>query len=220
MMVVDSLQVGKWVKEQFGLRSSVTAVFMIHAVINDSLGVRALISSLRTLSYAMIQAYLPYDDVVNHVPITLQHFKILARLGRGSCWSMYRDIEKGAEFYFDASDYLNSQPKLKVKTEVKTETTQLAIPSAASSSRRASTSRLPAEKSPSKRRPRRSVATGVRSYAVPDSDDEDIADVEEMTTAMHNIAKRRKIETNLQRWIKELSVLLKEEQRKVPKTFS
>ncbi|KAF7982917.1 hypothetical protein HWV62_25194 [Athelia sp. TMB] len=193
----DSLQVGKWIKEQFGLRSPVTAVFMIHAVVNDSLG-----------------AYLPYDDVQNHVPITLQHFKLLARLGRGTCWSMYRDIEKGAEFYFDASDYLNSQPMAKVKAEVKTEVAQLAIPPVASSSRKASSSRLLAEKNISKRRPRRSVASGIRSYAVPDSDDEDIADVEEMTSAMQSIAKRRKVETNLQRWIKELSVLLKEEQRK------
>ncbi|KAF7982133.1 hypothetical protein HWV62_29867 [Athelia sp. TMB] len=111
----DSLQVRKWVKEQFGLRSPVTTVFMIHAVMNDSLG-----------------AYLPYDDVQNHVPITLQHFKLLARLGRGTCWSMYRDIEKGAEFYFDASDYLNSQPMAKVKAEVKTEVAQLAIPPVAS----------------------------------------------------------------------------------------
>lgn len=128
---------------------------------------------------------------------------------------MYRDIEKGAEFYFDASDYLNSQPIAKVKAEVKTEVAQLAIPPVASSSRKASSSRLLAEKNISKKRPRRSVASGVRSYAVPDSDDEDIADVEEMTSAMQSIAKRRKVETNLQRWIKELSVLLKEEQRKV-----
>lgn len=167
------------------------------------------------MSHPSIQAYLPYDDLLNHVPITLQHFKLLARLGRGTCWSMYRDIEKGAEFYFDASDYLNSQPKQGVKAEVKVEVNQPAIPSVASSSRRASTSRIPAEKSPNKKRPRRSVASGVRSYAVPDSDDEDIADVEEMTSAMQNIAKRRKVETNLQRWIKELSVLLKEENRKV-----
>lgn len=167
------------------------------------------------MSHSSIQAYLPYDDLLNHVPITLQHFKLLARLGRGTCWSMYRDIEKGAEFYFNASDYLNSQPKLGVKEEVKVEVNQPAIPSVASSSRRASSSRIPAEKSPNKKRPRRSVASGVRSYAVPDSDDEDIADVEEMTSAMQNIAKRRKVETNLQRWIKELSVLLKDENRKV-----
>jgi hypothetical protein len=37
---IDALQVGKWIKEQFGLRSNVTAVFMTHAVINDTLGVR------------------------------------------------------------------------------------------------------------------------------------------------------------------------------------
>jgi hypothetical protein len=37
---IDALQVGKWIKEQFGLRSNVTAVFMTHAIINDTLGVR------------------------------------------------------------------------------------------------------------------------------------------------------------------------------------
>lgn len=30
----DSLPVGKWVKDEFGAESSVTAVFMTHAVVN------------------------------------------------------------------------------------------------------------------------------------------------------------------------------------------
>jgi hypothetical protein len=64
-------------------------------------------------------------------------------------------------------------------------------------------------------RPKRMAAATVRSYAIPDSDDEDIANDEEKTMAMHSNVKKRKVESNLQRWIKELSVLLKEEQRKV-----
>jgi len=64
------------------------------------------------------------------------------------------------------------------------------------------------------RRPRRTAAT-IRSYAVPDSDDDDITEEAEIAWAMHVDAKKRKVESNLQQWIKELSVLLKEEQRKV-----
>ena len=37
--VVDPLQVGRWVKAQFGAKSSITAVFMTHAVINDNAAV-------------------------------------------------------------------------------------------------------------------------------------------------------------------------------------
>jgi len=44
---IDALQVGKWIKEQFGLRSNVTAVFMTHAVINDTLGVRAITATVQ-----------------------------------------------------------------------------------------------------------------------------------------------------------------------------
>lgn len=146
------------------------------------------------------------------MPITLEHFRILARLGRSVNWSMIHDIELGAEFFFSEEDYLNKESKFKVKTEVKTETTQLSVPSA-SSSRRASTSRL--EKSPSKKRPRRSAAETVRSYAIPDSDDEDIADEdEEEVPKVTSNARKKRVESNLQIWIKELSVLLKEEQRK------
>ena len=158
------------------------------------------------------QVYLAYNDVgvASHVPITLQHFKILARLGRLINWSMFHDIEAGAEFLFSEDDYLNKQLKAKVKTEVKAEATQLSIPLA---SNKASTSKL--DKSPGKKRPRRTAAATIRSYVVPDSDDEDIADKTETTWAMHVDAKKRRIESNLQQWIKELTVLLKEEQRKV-----
>lgn len=39
IMSSDAIQVGKWIKEQFGLRSSVTAIFMTHAIVNDTIGV-------------------------------------------------------------------------------------------------------------------------------------------------------------------------------------
>jgi hypothetical protein len=126
---------------------------------------------------------------------------------------MFHDIEAGAEFFFSEDDYLNKQPKPKIKTEVKTEVTQLSIPPASS---KASTSKP--DKSPEKKRPRRTAAATIRSYVVPDSDDEDIAEEAEITWGMHVDAKKRKVESNLQQWIKELSVLLKEEQRKVSRS--
>jgi hypothetical protein len=69
----------------------------------------------------------------------------------------------------------------------------------------------------SKRRPRRSAAA-VMSYVIPDSDDEAIVEDDDenaVVVLMTMQAKKRKVESNLQRWIKHLSVLLAEEQKKV-----
>jgi len=41
---------------------------------------------------------------------------------------MLHEIEAGAEFFFSEDDYLNKQPKLKIKTEVKTEVAQSPVP--------------------------------------------------------------------------------------------
>lgn len=56
------------------------------------------------------------------------------------------------------------------------------------------------------------------SYIVPDSDDEAIVDDDgenAMMALLSMQAKKRKVESNLQRWIKHLSALLVDEQRKV-----
>jgi hypothetical protein len=119
---------------------------------------------------------------------------------------MLHEIEAGAEFFFSEDDYLNKQPKLKIKMEVKTEVAQSPVPSTSNKAK--------LDKSSEIRRPRRTTAAAIKSYAVPDSDDDDIAEVE-TAWVMHVDAKKRKVESNLQQWIKELSVLLKEEQRKV-----
>ena len=59
-----------------------------------------------------------------------------------------------------------------------------------------------------RKRPRR-TATTIKSYVVPDSDDEVISDDDE-------IEKKLRIhESNLQKWIFHLGELLKEEKRKV-----
>jgi hypothetical protein len=50
------------------------------------------------------------------------------------------------------------------------------------------------------------------SYRVPDSDDEAIMDGDFVVPPK---MKQKRVETSLQRWIKELSILLKDEQKKV-----
>lgn len=71
-----------------------------------------------------------------------------------------------------------------------------------------------------RKRLRRSAATSVKSYAVPDSDDEAIVDEKPDYLGWEDSksAKRKKVESNLQRWIKHLTVLQKEEQKKVSRT--
>src|SRR5215471_149948 len=134
-------------------------------------------------------------------------------------WCLFHDIELGAEFYFSEEDYLmqpcpDTKKAIKVKSEstasrIKLENIQSALPSTSVSTSKYDASSL------GKKRPRRTAAVTVKSYAVPDSDDEAIVDDEEIPVVMKREVRRRKIESNLQRWIKQLSILHKEEQRKV-----
>ena len=70
----DPTPVGNWIKDQFGTRSAITAAFMIHAVLNESLQI--------------LNHYLDRSpehgtkDTAEHVPVTLKHFKLLAKLGK------------------------------------------------------------------------------------------------------------------------------------------
>lgn len=69
-----------------------------------------------------------------------------------------------------------------------------------------------------KKRPRRSAASTVKSYLVPDSDDESILDEHKpdgVSLTKSREAGKKKAESNLQRWIKHLSALQKEELKKV-----
>lgn len=170
-------------------------------------------------------------------PTTLKHFKLLARLGRAPSIWLYDDIETGMEFYFSEEDYLSASElsgashsksasagnrSRRARHAVKSEASPTPGPSTAGPSRlaegssgsAASGSSSGAGSGSSKKRPRRSVATSVKSYVIPDSDDEDIAGEGE-DESVRRFAKKRKAETNMQRWIKQLDVLLKEEQRKV-----
>lgn len=69
-----------------------------------------------------------------------------------------------------------------------------------------------------KKRPRRSVASTVKSYVVPDSDDESILEEHKPDSVSLEKSKevgKKKAESNLQRWIKHLTTLQKEELKKV-----
>ena len=88
----DPVHVGKWVKTQFGVKSSITAIYMTHAVINDNCHVRwtrcflheiNLIAVVQLLhNYTMATDKTFFNPSSHHVPITFKHFQILARLGR------------------------------------------------------------------------------------------------------------------------------------------
>ncbi|TBU28609.1 hypothetical protein BD311DRAFT_694525 [Dichomitus squalens] len=215
----DYTQVGTWIQNHYGHLSAVAAVIRLHAVINQN--------------YTVLHHYLYNGDGPAHsgrVPTTLKQFKILARLGRTPSMSLYDDIEAGTEFYFSEEDYLSqeelngtAQPPLKKATrraKVKCEASPTPGPSSAGmpTSRQAEAAGPSAGPSAGagsqgRKRPRRSVASSVKSYVVPDSDDEDIV-MEGEDDILQKFAKKRRQETNMQRWIKQLAILFKEEQRK------
>ena len=122
---------------------------------------------------------------------------------------LYHEIESGAEFFLDENDYITKNDVVKnseAKHKVKVEGSPNPLPSFSSSSPAPASNR-------GKKRPRRSAAVTVQSYAVPDSDDEDIVD-EDSCFRIDDQEKKSK-ETNLQLWIKHLSDILKTETRKV-----
>jgi hypothetical protein len=101
-----------------------------------------------------------------------------------------------------------------MKSDVRKESSSPGIPRV---STQAGPSKPQASPRSSKRRPRRSAAA-VTSYVIPDSDDEAIVEDDDdnaVVVLMTMQANKRKVESNLQRWIKHLSILLAEEQKKV-----
>lgn len=206
-----SVHVARWIRSEFGPRHFLTAVFMTHAIINHSTTV--------------IPYYLPSDSPPT-VPITLKHFQLLARLGRMPHPALFQSIQHGAPFYMTEDDYLHEDAS-KIKKE-STPSTELVTPVAsfssvaaplASTSAIASSSRVRSTTTNAQgRRPRRSAAASVKSYVVPDSDDEAIADDKMyIDTSFRKLVKEVKeqpAETHLQQWIKHLAALVKEEQKK------
>lgn len=125
---------------------------------------------------------------------------------------LWRSIELGAEFYFDEDDYLSEAARAMRRTakrqEIKVELPPCNLPSSS-----------PPVESPTggrSNRPRRSAAVAVRSYALPDSsDDEGFARDIGSKKFDHDSKKKITQETRLQLWIKHLGLLLKAETRKV-----
>ena len=97
---------------------------------------------------------------------------------------------------------------LEAKHKVKVEGSPYPLPSFSSSSPTPASNR-------GKKRPRRSAAVTVQSYAVPDSDDEDIVNEDDEDSFRIDDQEKKSKETNLQLWIKHLSDILKVETRKV-----
>ncbi|KAH9480433.1 hypothetical protein JR316_0007033 [Psilocybe cubensis] len=198
----DPLHVGKWAKSIFDPKSIVMSIFMTHAIINDNCN--------------MLHHYVMHSDYFggipshssSHIPVTLKHFQLLARLGRCPNPYLYHSIEAGAPFYVDEKEYISKSDLSQTasfKQRVKSESPQsVSMPPNSPSSPSTSTSR-------GRKRPRRSAAVSVRSYAVPDSDDEAIAEDRLIDDQEDKKAPR---ESHLQLWIKHLTQLLKVETRK------
>jgi hypothetical protein len=143
-------------------------------------------------------------------------------------WLLWREIEH-VEFFFSEDDYLDSAHRSNdnatssatsrsapgaSSTKVEVKTPELEINTSASVG--TSTSLLPDQPS-ARKRPRRSAASAAPSYVVPDSDDEAIAE-DSIDYEYHSDRKgkgKAKAESSLQIWIKHLTALLKEEEKKV-----
>ncbi|CAK5284190.1 unnamed protein product [Mycena citricolor] len=177
--LADTLSVAQWIKTEFGHLSHVTAVFLQHAIIN--------------CNSIILLKYLRADVTDKTVPVTLQHFRILASTENSyPDFYLYDQIKQGAAFYVSEAEYLSASG---LKTE--------------------SDASLPAE---NRKRPRRSAATG--SYVVPDSDDEMIAeDVDDAFAEYRRSTHTKKrgvlrADSPLQMWVAALSELHKAEQQK------
>ncbi|THH30656.1 hypothetical protein EUX98_g3535 [Antrodiella citrinella] len=214
----DYLHVGKYVRTRYGVRSGICAVFMMNAIVNCN--------PAAIHNYSYMDSWSPET----RIPITLKLFKMLARLGRSTQGSiLFDDIEAGAEFYFTEEDYLSPEdlsgtpqksfvakrtkrPRFRIKMvqeyTVKTES------SPGPSTLPFESLDVVGESSSSRPRPRRSTASK-KSYAIPDSDDDAIADEQDdMVQHVSAHAKKRKVESNMQKWIKHLTALMKEEEKK------
>ncbi|KAG6878086.1 hypothetical protein C0993_012413 [Termitomyces sp. T159_Od127] len=208
----DTIPIGRWIKETFGPRSRLTAIFMTHAVVNNSDDVGVSITEFYMPNRSQIlDNFLPSPggiirlyDPSERVPITLKHFKILARVRKTPNHRLYTEIFKGCEFYLDEEDYI--QDKDTSTTPIKIETSSGFLPSSATRAR-LETFSLSSADIGGRKRPRR-TATTIKSYATPDSSDEFILDDDVTDT------KPRYQESNLQKWISHLGELLKEEKRK------
>ncbi|CDO71468.1 hypothetical protein BN946_scf184909.g62 [Trametes cinnabarina] len=240
----DYTQVGTWILSHYGPRSAPAAVVRIHALINQNYAVlqhqhystegNAVARVPTTLKHFKILARLgrsPSAVLISEIEdgaefyFSEDDYLSQEELTRGVVpgASSKRAARKAKAAAAMASA---SSSAARLALEVKWETSPTPGPSTLSASgpvagpstprqRTASLSMSPHQQQQQvqgKKRPRRSVANAVKSYVVPDSDDEMIADGRD--DLLVRFAKTRREETNLQRWIKHLAVILKEEQKK------
>ncbi|KAG8694016.1 hypothetical protein FRC08_008749 [Ceratobasidium sp. 394] len=201
-------QVAEHILEHFKRDSRATAVMMTHSVINGN-----------------VQALDQYID--ENVPITLFHFKVLARLGRQPSWKFWQKVDSQA-FYFSEDDYLppeNIKPLSSGKMSINT----LCNPDPIKPERlRTPDTPVGSEEGFSLTgRPRRMAASVPRSYKIPTESDEEAADETEYSSTVTRWTKGKgkgKAEertppvqsesTSLHLWTKHLGLLLKEEEKK------
>ncbi|THH16562.1 hypothetical protein EW146_g4100 [Bondarzewia mesenterica] len=187
-----SLHVGRWVRNEFGTRHFLTAIFLTHAVIN--------------CDHTLLPIYLPLDASPS-VPITLKHFQLLARLGRVPPYALFQAIHNGAEFFMSEDDYLKGDPKIKKEN---TPSADLAGPSSSSLSVAQSLASISAVTSSARVRNNPTTTTphhfGAQTPAICRGDGQ--------VRSLKKQSNKSKVETNLQKWIYHLSALLKEEQKK------
>ncbi|KAF7314454.1 hypothetical protein MKEN_00918200 [Mycena kentingensis (nom. inval.)] len=184
--------VSKFIKAEYGHDHPVTAVFFIHAIVNDN--------------YSAIDAFLTDTTTSPAVPITLLHFRIMAKLDVPSySYSFYERIRTfKAPFYRTEQEYISPGAKQEVKAEPK---------------------QIKLESPPHGRKRARRSATSIHSYTLPDSDDEALFNSDDLNDEFYEYRlglKRNKktvkvvepVKTDLHQWIEALGELEKEEQRK------
>ncbi|KAJ7459859.1 hypothetical protein FB451DRAFT_1271766 [Mycena latifolia] len=202
---MEAQSVARWIKTEFGAHSSVTATFLTHAIIN---GNNSVLSNY----------LLPVPSV--SVPITLRHFEVMARLGTSSVdFQLYERIKQGAPFYKTEDDYLAGADAARHLLKKLGKGKDKEVAPASPARVKVEPVEAVAGSPRGKKRPRRSAAAV--SYAVPGSDDEAIAEEEDLEDEfaefrLGGAAKKKtvKVESHLERWIKALGELQKEEQRK------
>ncbi|KAG9127110.1 hypothetical protein FRC07_000614 [Ceratobasidium sp. 392] len=161
-----------------------------------------------------------------NVPITLFHFKVLARLGRQPCWKFWHKVESQA-FYFSEDDYLpreSTKPPSSGKMSINT----LCNPDPIKPERQ-TTPGTPLGSEEGfllSGRPRRMAASATRSYKIPTESDEETVDEMDFSPALRRVkgkGKGKAVErtppvqsesTSLHLWTKHLGLLLKEEEKK------
>jgi len=167
---------------------------------------------------------------------------MLARLGRAPVWvsllivcffqfntpsagqnyQLFRAIRDGAEFFLSDNDYLK-YPDVEVKREtpsaeaVPSEAIRDSVLSMSMSIAPPPSSSVTLSTARTRKRLHRSAAATVKSYALPDSDEE--SSTRGISEASRHRGRTHTTDSDLQLWIKHLSALQKDETKKVCTTF-